>query len=534
MSDRTHQYRMLGRRDPAITVQLFGVDATSGDPVALEVDGGKLLVESGASGTQPVSVEGTANVAVQGVAEIKATSANFWALSKGNGPVVIPGFTDSDGWFDARAFSRFSAAGIGTSYTWDEAAKFVARAGTVHEVTTYAELTAAITAATAGDTILLRNGTYEVPSGSLTIDKSLLLIGESRDGVVIQTPVQAAPGVTWVVTIAADNVEIRNLTVYHRQTAPSGGASEACIRTDAARAGVILDSLRLRYMEYGLSLRGQFTVRACDFEYELGNANNNHRAIILYGTSGTCEIVDCGVSFGTYSVASQGRFVQTGAVAGSNYAGELILARNYRTSGRCNSVLYIESLPGTAGTLDLALIGNIFPAEATNVIVITGADTLGEVTLEDNVASTALKGYVGFDIARAAPLVLHESGNTVTDPALRFDYVEVYGDWLVVARNTVTPVPTVTADSIIPDFGIPAETGNSVLIDDHIHVDVKYRISMEEPHEHDLTSGNLNSVYHQIQNPIEPKDILGIGHLRMVGRGSADRGGYFAVFGSMK
>ncbi len=27
MSDRTHQYRQLGRRDPAMTVQLFGVDA---------------------------------------------------------------------------------------------------------------------------------------------------------------------------------------------------------------------------------------------------------------------------------------------------------------------------------------------------------------------------------------------------------------------------------------------------------------------------------------------------------------------------
>lgn len=534
MSERTHQYRMLGRRDPAITVQLFGVDATSGDPVALEVEGGKLLVEtSGGGGVQPVSVVGTADVALQGVAEVKATSANFWALAKGDQPIVIPGFTDADGWFDARAFSRFSAVGSSKGYTYDLAAGFVALTGTVHEVTDYAGLVSHIASVSPGDVIFLRDGVYEVPSGTLTVDKELTIIGESRDGVIIQTPVQAAPGVNDVITIAANNVQIRNLTVYHRQTATSGGASETCIRTDAARTGIVLDTLRLRYMEYGLSLHGQFSVRSCAFEYELGAVSNTHRCIILYGTSGDCEILDCTASFGTYTTA-QGRFIQTGAVGGSDYSGELIVARNQYTSGRCNSVLYIESLPGAADALTLALIANDFPAEATNVIILGGADTLGEVTLHDNVASTALKGYIGFDVVRASPLVLHESGNTVVDPTVRADYVSIYGGWLVTARNTVTPVPTVTADAIIPDFGIPAGTGDSVLLEDHISVDVDYRVSMQEPTYQLLTSGNLNSAYHKIQDPLVPADILGIGYLRLRSHASANRGGYFAVFGSLK
>jgi hypothetical protein len=480
----------------------------------------------------------TVPVAVQGVAEVKATSANWWAIGRGLGPVIVPGLSDSEGWIDVRPFSRVSATGIGQTYTYDLADGFVLRSGTTHRVTTYAELTSAITAATAGDTIFLVDGTYELPAtleATLLVDKSVAIVGQSRDGVVIQTPVQTAPGSTYVITIAADNVQIRNLTVYHRQTAPSGGASESCIRTDAARTGDVLDSLRLRYMEYGLTLRGQFTVRACDFEYQLADANNSHRAIILYGTSGECKIVDCGVSFGTYAAASQGRFVQIGAVVGSDYSGELILARNYRTAGRCNSVVYIESLPGTAGAFDLALVENTFAAEATNIIVISGADTLGEVTLQDNVASTALKGYLGFDVARTSPLTLHESGNTVTDPTLRGDYVEVYGGWLVAARDIVTPVPTVTADAIIPDFDIPADTGESVLIYADTTVALEYRVERDEPYDGEIAAHKLHTAHHHIVPPLEPQDILGVGWVRFNATNlHTDPGGSFAIFGVAK
>lgn len=651
MSDRTHQYRLLTRRDPAITTQVYGVDPATGEthPLASTADGklvvevsgggggggqviqgvdsggtahdvlvetdGKLIVDvasapvimaegpsgpidvgatadarltvqvqddamvalravgpSGITDVQMsadgllvdvspgviipvdsptgllvkgvddaamehplrVSTEGELQVGVVGVAEVKATSTNFWALSRGDGPVVVPGLTDADGWFDAQAFSRFSAAGMSNGYTWDKAEGFIARAGTVHRVETYAELTAAITAAAENDVILLRDGAYEVPSGTLTVNKALVLIGESRDGVVIQTPVQAAPGVTSVVTISANNVQLRNLTVYHRQTASSGGGLEACVRMSAAFTGIVLDTVRLRYMEWGFVGWGQFTIRSCAFDYELGALSNSHRAIGTYGLSGTCKVLDCTAIFGTNASASQGRFFAAFQTGGSDYSGDLVIARCTQVSGRCNSLLYLENMPGTAGALDVAILDCDFQAEATNMIVIANADTLGQVTLANNSFSQALKGAIGFDVAKTLPLVLHESGNTVTDPTVRADYVSVYGTWIVTARDTVLPVPTVTADAIIPDFGLPGETGGSVLLEDHISVDVDYRISMAEPHYHTLASGNLNSAYHQIQNPEQPADILGIGHLRLRGHASADRGGWFAVFGSCK
>lgn len=651
MSDRTHQYRLLTRRDPAITTQVYGVDPATGEthPLASTADGklvvevsgggggggqviqgvdsggtahdvlvetdGKLIVDvssapvikaegpsgplelgatadarltvqvqddatvalravgpSGITDVQmsadgllvdvspgviipvdsptgllvkgvddaamehplKVSTEGELQVGVVGVAEVKATSTNFWALSKGDGPVVVPDLTDADGWFDVQAFSRFSAAGMSNGYTWDKAEGFIARAGTVHRVETYAELTAAITAAAANDVILLRDGAYEVPSGTLTVNKALVLIGESRDGVVIQTPVQAAPGVTSVVTISANNVQLRNLTVYHRQTASSGGGLEACVRMSAAFTGIVLDTVRLRYMEWGFVGWGSFTIRSCAFDYELGALSNSHRAIGTYGLSGTCQVLDCTAIFGTNASASQGRFFAAFQTGGSDYSGDLVIARCTQVSGRCNSLLYLENMPGTAGALDVAILDCDFQAEATNMIVIANADTLGQVTLANNSFSQALKGAIGFDVAKTLPLVLHESGNTVTDPTVRADYVSVYGTWIVTARDTVLPVPTVTADAIIPDFGLPGETGGSVLLEDHISVDVDYRISMAEPHYHTLASGNLNSAYHQIQNPEQPADILGIGHLRLRGHASADRGGWFAVFGSCK
>jgi hypothetical protein len=492
-------------------------------------------------GTQlPVTIEDsvTVPVEVQGVAEVKATSVNFWALGKGDGPVVIPGFTDADGWFDARAFSRFSATGIGTGYTYDLAEGFVARAGTVHRVATYAELTAAITAATAGDIILLSDGVYEVPSGTLTINKSLVLIGESRDGVIIQTPAQTAPGVTHVITVDANNVEIRNLTVYHRQTAVSGGQQESCINVTAGRVGTIIDTCRITYCEFGLVMRGQFSVRSCIVEFSpTGPAlPGTYRGIALYGMTADSEIIDVTASFRAGTASNTPRFMWLSGDGGPSYTGELVVARCQLGTGYVHQWIEIPALPGTAGAFSLAVIDNTFAAGNANIIFSTSGNTdvLGSLTLSGNSVARVDKGLFGTDGARTTPLVVHVAGNTASEPGtLRADYISLFADWAVTARNTVNTQYTVVGDAIIPDLGIPAETGASVLLEDHINVDVKYRVSMQEPHEHQLASGNLNQAYRQIVNPEEPKDILGIGYLRLVARDSS-RDGHFAVFGSGK
>jgi hypothetical protein len=513
-------------------------------PVALEAvlsgssPAAKVPLVADANGSLQVAIEAsvTVPVEVQGVAEVKATSANFWAIAKGNGPVVIPGFTDSAGWASLRAFSRLSATGIGAGYTWDRADRFIARSGTVHRVSTYAELTAAITAATAGDTILLRDGTYEVPSGTLTVNKSLLLIGESRDGVVIQTPAQTAPGVNHVITISANDVEIRNLTVYHRQTATSAAGAEACVSVAAGTVGTVIDTCRVLYMEFGLVMRGQFSVRSCEIEYAptAPVINSTYRAIGIYGIVADSEIVDVTAKFISTNTP---RFIWLGSVTGTTYAGTLTIARCTLGAGYVHQWVEIPSLPGTPGAFNLAMLDNVFDAGNAGIIFSgsSNSDVLNSVTLARNSVGVVPKGLFGTNGSRTLPLTVHVAGNISSQPnTLLFDYISLFADWAVVARDTVNTQYTVIGDDIIPDLGIPAETGASVLIGDNIAVDVTYRVSMEEPHEHVLGTATLSGVYHQIINPEEPKDILGIGHVRLLARASTDLGGHFAVFGVAK
>lgn len=639
MSDRTHQYRQLGRRDPATSTEMFARDAdgnqvplvTSADgKLKVEVSGGgggtastvliqgkdgtvqrdvkvdaqgrivieKTAIEAKNGATQvplaatgagalivspaadaavlmramngaaledvtksddglevdikasvqlPVAIDAsiTVPVAVQGVAEVKATSANWWAIGRGLGPVIVPGLSDSEGWIDVRPFSRISATGIGQTYTYDLADGFVLRSGTVHRVTSYAELTAAIAAATNGDTIFLMDGVYEVPfgttgAGTLTIGKSLRLIGESRDGVIIQTPVQNsgtdALRVLHLLTITANNVEIRNLTLYHRQTVTSAAASETCISVAAGVVGTLIDTCKILYMEFGVTVRGQFSIRSCDFEYAATApvSNSTYRAIGIYGITADSEIVDVTAKF---IATNTPRFIWLGAVAGTTYAGTLTIARCVQTGGYVHQWVEMPSLPGTPDTFDLVMVGNVFQAFGAGIIFSTSAnsDVLRSVTLKDNQMANAPKGMLGFDGARTTPVVVHASGNTATDTTLSPAYLSLYSDWLVAARDTVASQYTIIGDAIIPELGIPEETGSSTLIFADTTVALEYRVERNEPYTAQISQHKLHQPHHHIVPPLEPQDILGVGWVRFNANNlHSNPGGSFAIFGVAK
>ncbi len=520
----------------ALEAVLSGSSPASKVPLVADVNG-SLQVAIEASVTVPVEV--------QGVAEVKATSANWWAIGRGLGPVIVPGLSDSEGWIDVRPFSRISATGIGQTYTYDLADGFALRSGTVHRVTTYAELATAITAATAGDTIFLMNGVYEVPfgttgAGTLTIAKSLRMIGESRDGVIIQTPVQNsdtdALRVFQILTITASNVEIRNLTLYHRQTVTSTAASESCISVAAGVVGTLIDTCKILYMEFGVTVRGQFSIRSCDFEYAptAPAVNSTYRAIGIYGITADSEIVDVTAKFITTNTP---RFIWLGAVAGTTYAGTLTIARCVQTGGYVHQWVEMPSLPGTSGTFDLVMVDNVFQAFGAGIIFSTSAnsDVLRSVTLKDNQMANAPKGMLGLDGARTTPLIVHASGNTATDTTLSGSYVSLYGDWLVAARDTVASQYTVIGDSIIPEIEVPAETGSSTLIYADTTVALEYRVERDEPYTAQIAAHKLSTAHHHIVPPLEPQDILGVGWVRFNANNlHSDPGGSFAIFGVAK
>jgi hypothetical protein len=506
------------------------------------------LVATG-DGALHVAIENsvTVPVEVQGVAEVKATSANWWAIGRGLGPVIVPDLSDSEGWIDVRPFSRISATGIGQTYTYDLADGFVLRSGTVHRVTSYAELTAAISdpGTVNGDTIFLMNGVYEVPfgatgAGTLTINKSLRLIGESRDGVIIQTPVQTsgtdALRVLQILTITASNVEIRNLTLYHRQTVISSAGSESCIFVADGVVGTLIDTCKILYMEFGVTVRGQFSIRSCDFEYATTApvSNSTYRAIGIYGITADSEIVDVTAKF---IATNTPRFIWLGAFAGTTYAGTLTIARCVQTGGYVHQWVEMPSLPGTPGAFDLVMADNVLQAFGAGIIFSASAnsDVLNSVTLKGNQMANAPKGMLGFDGARTTPLLIFATGNTATDPTLAAAYDSIYEGFLVAARNTVSSQYVVVGSDEIPDLGIPEETGSSTLIYADTTVALEYRVTRDEPYTAEIAAHKLHTTHKHIVPPLEPQDILGVGFVRFNATDlHTNPGGSFAIFGVAK
>jgi hypothetical protein len=480
----------------------------------------------------------TLPVEVQGVVEVKATSLNWWQAWRSDelGPLVVNGLSDSEGWIDVRAFSRLSATGVGDDYIYDRADGFTLQAGTIHTVSTYAELTTAITEATADDVIFLLDGVYQVPSGTLTIGKSLRLIGQSRDGVIIQTPVQTAPGVTHAITVSANGVQIRNLTVYHRQTGHTSTGQESCITISAGTVGTIIDTCKILYAEWGVIARGQFSIRSCDFEYAstASTGNATYRAIGIYGIIADSEIVDVTAKF---IATNTPRFIGLGSVTGTTYTGTLTIARCRQVSGYVHQWVEIQTLPGDIGAFDLVMVDNVFQAFGAGIIFSgTGStDVLRSVTLKNNQMANAPKGMLGFDGARTTPLLVFATGNTATDPTLAAAYDSIYEGFLVAARNTVSSQYVVEGSDEIPEINAPADSGGSILLYADATVALEYRVQREEPFTGQIATSTLSGPHHVFVPALEPQDILGVGFVRFrVTNVNTSPGGYLALFSVAK
>ena len=80
----------------------------------------------------------------------------------------------------------------------------------------YTTISAALAAASARDAIFIRNGTYD---GGVTVSlDNIRIVGESRDGAVIQSPLSS----TACITVTGDDVVIENVTVDGRRASQSG------------------------------------------------------------------------------------------------------------------------------------------------------------------------------------------------------------------------------------------------------------------------------------------------------------------------
>jgi hypothetical protein len=655
MSDRTHQYRQLSRRDPATTAQIYGTDPSTGEAVPLQTSDGKLVVEvsgGGGGGASTVLIQGkdgtvqrdvkvdaqgriviektaieakfgslqiplaadgtgalivapkadstvllrakngavtqdvtksnfgldvhvkastelpvsinssiTVPVEVQGVAEVKATSANWWTIGRGLGPVIVPGLSDSEGWIDVRPFSRISATGIGQTYTYDLAEGFAYfDTATVHTVTDWASLTAAITAAASGDVIFLRNGEYTMPSATaLAVNKPLTLIGESREGVFIQTMTTVTAGLNAIIAITSDDVTIASLTVRW-QHLPASPSVQSSITVAPASAGahysrIRLENLRIQYVEMGITAKiADSRIASCAIVYT-GAAGNGHRGMYIRSVAGENEIID-----NTYDAGASNdmRFIHLTHDTGGSATGRLSVCRNTQTSPLSYQFFELSTINGIANGFDLVVSDNY--SRETNAFVIFSGLTAGRIDYvnsvtiarndiangtEDGPSSLTGKGLLGFDagaggtvVIRATPLPIYEDGNEILHTGLRYDsptsfYESIYSAELVAARGTSGF--TVAASSAIPAETYPAETGDNVLIYADTTVALEYRVTRDEPYTAEIAAHRLHQAHKHIVPPLEPQDILGVGFVRFNATDlHTDPGGSFAIFGVAK
>lgn len=350
-------------------------------------------------------------------------------------------------------------------------------------VSSTAELITAIGAATAGDSIFVSAGTYNLTS-SLTISKSLKLFGAGSGSTIFQTAGTSGDPVT-MVTVSSDNVLFKDMTFKHRKT--SNTSIETAISISAGSfptftypKNFIMDGCRVEYLEFGVVLRGEgFKLANNRFVYATGTASNSNRSIGIYGQKGNCfianNIFDNSVLSGTafrpiYSTS-------TNATSNELTTGVLVVSGNTNVGAAVHQFYNQDNLRGTTGGYDLYFLNNNINETSLFVGFWNGAsnvgDIIGKIVLDGNTASgnhggtpITTKGMLNIDNSgafRSTNLPVYVGTNTQTNQTFRTGYVAI-------TQNPASTVPdyllgrasavTVTADvsTVIPTAPTMPET----------------------------------------------------------------------------
>ncbi|MDQ8191595.1 right-handed parallel beta-helix repeat-containing protein [Roseibacillus persicicus] len=105
---------------------------------------------------------------------------------------------------------------------WDDLSYAYPEVINTTTATTYATIEDAVSASSAGDTIALSGGTYKL-SGTLSIDKSLSIVGADEDQVIID----ASDNTGYGIAIDADNVSLSGFTLIPPTTKDGSGVPTA-------------------------------------------------------------------------------------------------------------------------------------------------------------------------------------------------------------------------------------------------------------------------------------------------------------------
>ena len=327
----------------------------------------------------------------------------------------------------------------------------------------YSSIQAAINAANAGDTVNVAAGTYSVTS-TINVNVSVTISGAGIGQTIVKTEGTDSDPVN-IFNVSVDDVTISNMTIQHKKSSNTSVESAIVLSKTiwpdyTPVLGFTLDSCRVEYMEFAVSLRGgDWTLSNNEFVYT-GAINNSNRIIGVYGTTGT-NTVNNNSFIGSGNTSGNTDFIYlTSSGYSETYGGTLQINGNTQTGGNIRHFYNQDVFSGTG--LTLFADGNSTTALNGNFILygagtISPFDHFTSITLLNNsVSNVKGKGLLALDgdsgLKDAGNTIITMGGNTLTNAAITADgYLEATGSigGLVGYKSSVFNDPNVTV--IIPN-----------------------------------------------------------------------------------
>jgi exonuclease VII small subunit len=329
-------------------------------------------------------------------------------------------------------------------------------------------LQSALAAASNGQKILVKSGTYLV-SSTIAVSKEVIIVGEDADAVIFETAATTSAPVS-MFNVSANNVALAKMTIKHKKT------SNTSVETAVVASGggfpqtritnFIMEQCKIEFVEFGLTVRAQdWCVRNSQFTYATGSVSNSCRAIGIYGTKGNAFIKDNflkndvlnGTAFRPFYLTST-----TGSNPNETVEGKLVLEGTTHV-GPLAQFWNQDNQQGSSGSFELQIKNNIINESnlfaAFYSATANAGDMFSSITLSGNTLSNlhavdggkGLYGVAGTAAFRSSPLIVHASNNTLGQEVYRAGWMAVQGS--LIGKETAVPDFTVSLDSVIPASG---------------------------------------------------------------------------------
>lgn len=352
---------------------------------------------------------------------------------------------------------------------------------TVGSTGTFSTLEAALASPSVldGHTIFVQAGTYTV-SSTISITKQVKIYGAGKTQTVFQSAGTSSDPVS-MVSVATNNVLLMNLGFKHKKSSNTSVETAVVVSGTGSPqtrvSGFIMDGCRIEHVEFGLTVRGSgWKIANTDFVYK-GPNNSTRRHVGIYGVDGNCfavnntsnEDIAVGVTGNTRWFALTST---TGTNPSETYQGTLVLDGNVQSGGNLQQFYSQDAWQGTSGGFNLVVKNNVTNESSAFVsfygTVANFGNIIGEVTVQGNTISNLHggtpaggKGLIGIDGAggvafRSSSLIVHHSGNTLSNLLFRTDYTEATGSSVSLVGRSIANIGSavVELDSVSP--AVPA------------------------------------------------------------------------------